>query len=115
MVRVLHGVVAKGGGLEVRECGRIDFRLELDEAYVVAGTSPGLVIGMTDEALSLEDLVVSSLVLTRTFCRPGGVRTDVSAIKLFQEIVLVVVGDALGMEVKKVNELYTCIARGTQE
>lgn len=84
MIRVLHGIVAKGGGLEVRECRSIDLALELDEAYVVAGSGPGLVVGMADETLGLEDLIISSFVLTRAFRRPGCVRSYVTPVKLFQ-------------------------------
>ena len=81
--------------MEVCERRRIDLGLELDEAYIVAGTGPGLVVGMTDEALGLEDLVVPSLVLAGAFGRPWGVGTYVTPVKLFQEIIFVIVGDAL--------------------
>ena len=34
MIKVLHGIVAEGGWLEVRECRRIDLGLELHEAHL---------------------------------------------------------------------------------
>ena len=61
----------------------------------MAGSSPGLVIGVADETLGLEDLIVSSLVLTRSIGGPRGIRPYVASIKFCQEVVLFVVGDAL--------------------
>ena len=81
--------------MEVRECRRIDLGLELDKAYVVARSGPGLVVGMADETLGLEDLIVSSLVLTRSIGGPRGIRPYVASVKLSQEVILFVVGDAL--------------------
>jgi hypothetical protein len=99
MVGVLHVIIAQGSGLEVRKCRRINLGLEFHQTYVMFGSGSGLVIGVADEALGLEDLVVPSLVLAWTFRRPRSIGTDVPTVEFFEEVVLVVVRDALKIDV----------------
>jgi hypothetical protein len=90
VVRVFHRIVTEGGRLKVCKDVIVNLSVKFYNTDVIGHPHTGRVIRMTVEALGLEDLVVATFILLLPFV-PGGIRANVTSVKLIQEVVLVVV------------------------